>query len=313
MSNADEFDREPEPSAPNIPELVRPQPAVELVQVEVNGLSHPGKVRPLNEDHFLVVRGGRYLETLQTNFPEEEIAPRYEDVIYGLAVADGVGGSAAGDRASRLAIQLLVNLVLDTPDWIARLADGFFDQEVIHRMTERFARISAAMTAQAQLDPSLGGFATTLTVAWNLARELFVAHIGDSRAYLLRTSQLRLLTRSHTRAQMLVDLGRLAQDDVAAHSLRRVLTKWLGPTAYDVEPDIQKILLHDGDCLLLCTDGLTEMVTEEQIATILGSGGSVADACQGLIDAALQAGGKDNVTAIVARYRFPSQDCQESA
>src|SRR5262245_24028772 len=95
----------------------RPEPFSSLVRVELGGSSHPGKVRPNNEDHFLVSRFGRFLETVQTNLPAGTLPPRSEESGYGMVVADGVGGGAAGEEASRLAITSLVNLVLHTPDW----------------------------------------------------------------------------------------------------------------------------------------------------------------------------------------------------
>jgi protein phosphatase len=273
-------------------------------RVEVAGLSHPGRVRPNNEDHFLIGRFGRFLETLHTNVPEGEVPKRVDEIGYGMLVADGVGGGAAGELASRLAISTLVHLFLQTPDWFLRVEEYHWMQEVIRRVTERYEQVNAALTEQARNDPDLRGFATTLTLAASLGRQLVVAHVGDSRAYLLRDGRLRLLTRDHTMAQAMVTVGLIRPEQVAHHRMRHVLLKALGDPDRQVEPDVHEHALDDGDCLLLCSDGLTEMVDDKKIAGILSESEPAQRICERLVDEALQAGGKDNVTTVFARYRF---------
>jgi protein phosphatase len=285
--------------------LDRPRLFSALVRVDVAGLSHRGRVRPNNEDHFFVARYGRYLERLCTNLPADEMPPRFDETGYGIVVADGLGGSAAGEVASRLAIRTLINLVLGTPDWILRLDDELLPEEIRRRAAGRFEQIGTVMAEQAQANPALHGFGTTLTLAMSLGKDLFVAHVGDSRAYVLRQHKLHQLTHDHTLAQGLADRGVINPKDVATHGFRNVLTKSLGARGGPVEPDVQEVVLEDGDCLLLCTDGLTGMVKDARIAEILGAAGPAEQACQGLVNEALQAGGKDNVTVVVARYAFP--------
>jgi serine/threonine protein phosphatase PrpC len=273
-------------------------------RVEVAGLSHPGKVRPNNEDHFLICRFGRFLETLHTNVPEGEIPTRADEIGYGMLVADGVGGGAAGEVASKLAISTLVHLVLQTPDWFLRVEQDAWMQEVMRRTTERYEQVNVALTEQARADPDLRGFATTLTLVGSLGRQLLVANVGDSRAYLLRNGQLRLLTRDHTMAQALAQAGLIPPEQLATHRMRHVLLKALGDPTRQVEPDVHEHTLEDGDCLLVCSDGLTDMVDEKLIAKILASGEPAKQICERLVDEALRAGGKDNVTTVFARYRF---------
>jgi protein phosphatase len=282
----------------------RPKLLSAQTRVDVAGLSHPGRERPNNEDHFLVARFGRFLERLITNIPEEDMPRRFEETGYAIVVADGIGGNAAGEVASKTAILTLVNLVLGTPDWILRLDDGSFFQEAKRRSTERFGQISTVLAEQALNDPALHGFGTTLTLALSLGRDLFITHIGDSRAYLLREQTLFRLTHDHTLAQALANQGTLAQEEVASHRLRHVLTRSLGHGGQG-EPDVQEIVLEDGDCLLLCTDGLNEMVEETKIGQILQAGPTAEIACRSLIEEALAGGGKDNVTVVVVRYSFP--------
>jgi protein phosphatase len=278
-----------------------------LVQVDVAGLTHTGEVRPNNEDHFLIGRYGRFLETLQTNVPATDIAARTEEIGYGMVVADGIGGAAAGEFASQLAVSTLVKLFLETPDWIMRIDDQGFADEVMWRAKERLEQVNATLATYAENDPALHGFGTTLTLAASLGADLFLTNVGDSRAYLLRQDVLYQLTRDHTLAQGLADRGVIAQHEVATHHMHNVLTKALGGRGKIAQPDVRKIILTDGDCLLLCSDGLTRMVADARIQETLAAGQPAIMAAHRLIEQALEAGGKDNVTVIVARYHFPSR------
>jgi protein phosphatase len=303
VSTLSDTEEAPAPARP--PGWDRPPLLSALARVDAAGLTHQGLVRANNEDHFYVVRFGRYLERLFTNLPEEEMPRRLEETGYGLVVADGVGGREAGEVASRLAINSLVNLVLLTPDWILRRDDATLNEELRRRAAERFAQVNVVLDEQAQADPTLGRFATTLTVAASLGTHLLVTHLGDSRAYLLRGERLFQLTRDHTLAQDLVDSGRLGRSEIATHPWRHVLTRALGGGSTADEPDLDEFTLADGDALLLCSDGLTDMVKDDRIAEILRGAPTAELACQALVEAALQAGGKDNVTVVVARYQFP--------
>jgi serine/threonine protein phosphatase PrpC len=307
-----EVDTAEYPALPLPPGDEPPPPFSSLVQVEVAALSHPGKVRPNNEDHFLVGRTGRYLEVLTTNLPEGEVAARSEETGYGLVVADGMGGVEGGEVASRLAIRTLVNLVLHVPDWILRLDDDERVDETMQRASRRYRQIDAALSRYAAADPKLSRMGTTMTLAYSLGADLFIVHVGDSRAYLCRAGQLRQLTRDQTLAQAMVDMGVLTRKEAASSRLRHVLTCVLGQNGGDVQVEVQRLALADGDCLLLCTDGLTEMVADAQIAEVLGRSGTADETCRTLTDLALEHGGRDNVTVLVARYRFP-RSAQRSA
>lgn len=281
----------------------RPTPAP-AASVDLFGVTHAGMVRRNNEDHFLISRFGRYLETMQTSLPADDVPERSQEQGYAMIVADGVGGEAAGEEASRLAISSLVNLVLHTPDWILRLDDTFLPEEVLRRAAERYELINKALGKEARAVPALAGFATTLTGAWSLGRDLFLAHVGDSRAYLLSRGSLMQLTRDHTLVEAMVRQKQLDRREAATHSLRHVLTQCLGDHKGEVQPDVAWLELHDNDRLLLCTDGLTAMVNNAQIAEILALDEPAETIGRRLLDRALDAGGKDNVTVVVARYRF---------
>jgi protein phosphatase len=286
-------------------EPLSPAGASALVEVDLAALSHPGKVRKNNEDHFIAARFDRGMRTLATNLPAGDVPERYAETAYGMLVADGVGGAAGGEVASRTAIQALVDLALETPDWIMRL-DDHFAEEVLQRMERRFQKIRELLVARADADPGLRGMATTMTVACTLGTELLTAHVGDSRAYVLRRDgRLERLTRDQTMAQSLADAGAISQEEVAQHPSRHILTSALATRGAFVQVDLKRSRLEDGDRLLLCSDGLTEMVPDESIAKVLERARSSSEACRHLVEVALEEGGKDNVTVIVARYRIP--------
>jgi protein phosphatase len=220
-----------------------------------------------------------------------------------MVVADGMGGMAAGEVASRLAIRALINLALATPDWVM-MRGGPEIERVMQRMAERYRRVDAALREEAQADPSLSGMGTTMTLACSLGANLILVHVGDSRAYLLRSGELHLLTRDHTLVQELVDQGVVRPEQAAKHPFRHVLTRALGRGGGEIDAEVQRVSLGDEDQLLLCTDGLTDMVDATTIGAILRSSASSNDACQTLVELALQQGGKDNVTVVLARYRF---------
>ncbi len=287
------------------PDARQPAGASSLVEMDLAALSHPGKVRRNNEDHFIVARFDRSMRTLLTNLPEGEVPQRYAETVYGMLVADGVGGAAAGEIASRTAVQALVDLVIETPDWIMRL-DEPLANEVLQRMERRFQQVREVLVEKAKADPALRGMATTMTVACSLGPELLTAHVGDSRAYVFRRDgRLERLTRDQTLAQSLADAGAITQQEVATHPSRNVLTSALATRGAFVQVELKRSRLEDGDQLLLCSDGLTDMLPDDSIARELAIPGPAAGACRRLVDLALEAGGKDNVTVVLGRYRLP--------
>jgi PPM family protein phosphatase len=275
-----------------------------LVEVDLGAASHPGKVRPNNEDHYLAARFDRAMRTLLTNLPPGCVPVRGAETAYGLLVADGMGGAAAGEVASRTAITVLVDLVLRTPDWILRPDEGLI-RKVLGRMDRRFRQVNQALAEQARSEPDLAGMGTTLTLACSHGADLVVVHVGDSRAYLFRQGRLLQLTRDHTVAQALADCGAIAAADAATHRLRHVLTNVLGVKEDAGKPDLSHLRLADGDQVLLCTDGLTAMASDAAIADVLGRSDTAAAACDALVELALAGGGRDNVTVVLARYRIP--------
>ena len=277
-----------------------------LVRIDVAALSHKGHVRSDNEDHFLVTRLGRTFETMITSLPERDVPRLAEEVNYVMIVADGMGGHAAGEVASRMALSAIVNIALDIPDWILKL-DAEHKRIMEERTRARVREIGAMLVEEGQRDPALSGMGTTLTSARSLGRDLQITHVGDSRAYLLRAGRLHRLTKDHTYAQLLVDLGRLPSTDQADPRHRHILTNALGGSDREAKVDIDLMKLEDGDRVLLCSDGLTDMVDDPTIARILSEAAGSQQACETLVHRALENGGRDNVTVIVAGYQLPPE------
>jgi protein phosphatase len=280
------------------------KPSSSLVEVDLAGQSHAGVLRPTNQDSYLAVRAERSLQPMLSNLPQDWLYQGVDETAYGMIVADGIGGMPAGDVASSLALRKLVDLVVKTPDWIMRI-NRRKAAVVKKRMTQRFRQIDTALRERGDRDPRLAGMGTTMTVAISLGADLFLGHLGDSRAYLQRGSELHQLTRDHTLAQAMIEAGVASLQKDALRGMRRVLTAAVGSTAPPSDPEVQRLHLEHGDQLLLCTDGLTECVDSKTIAGILRDAPSADEACRALIDAALRGGGTDNVTVILARYRFP--------
>jgi len=237
MKTNNDMDTDEYPILASPPDVLSPWVASAAVQVDLAAQSHQGKVRPNNEDHYLVLRFNRAFQTLLSNLPEGFIPFRAEEVGYGMAVADGMGGSAAGEVASRLAIRTMLNLALTTPDWVM-LKGGPESERVMQRMAEHYRRVDAALREEALADPSLWGMGTTMTLARSVRDELVLAYVGDSRAYLLRGGELHLLTRDHTLVRELVDRGVVRPEEAANHPFRHVLTRVLGCGGVAVEAEV---------------------------------------------------------------------------
>ena len=272
------------------------------LKVELGASSHPGHVRENNEDSYLVMRFGRSLENVLTNLEEDLLEQNYAMRGYGMLVADGMGGAAAGEVASRFALSRLVELIVDTSDWTLSLQRREDVTTVLRRMTERFLEIDNTLRKEADRDHTLRGMGTTLTVAGVMGDDLIIGHVGDSRAYVLRDTHLKQLTTDHTLAQALIDAGVADRDDPASRSMRHVLTAAVGSLGTKGVPQVQLFKLSDDDQLLLCTDGLTETVEDATIESVLREAKSAQFACDELVNLALAGGGPDNITVVLARF-----------
>jgi protein phosphatase len=276
---------------PNPPELARP------LAVRAAGLSDVGRVRQRNEDQFLIAELVGALRILQASLPEPRTRFADERATL-LLVADGMGGHKAGGEASALAVATVEEFLLNAVHLVARLPG---EDDLVGELREALQAADARIFDRAARHPELAGMGTTLTLACAVRSALYVVHVGDSRAYLFRDGKLHQLTRDHTLVAQLVEAGRLEPERAAHHVLRNVITNAVGGTEPGINVEVHRLALLPDDLVLLCSDGLTEMVGDEQIASVLGEADPPA-ACRDLVNAANGAGGRDNVTAVVARF-----------
>jgi protein phosphatase len=209
-------------------------------------------------------------------------------------VADGMGGAQAGEVASRIAVEAFAQGLPDS---------GTPEERLATRAREANRRIYELSRSQHER----AGMGTTLTAAYLDDSELAIAHVGDSRAYLLRDGSLKRLTQDHSLVDELVRRGKLTEEQAAEHPQRSIITRALGPEP-TVEVDTWTYPVSAGDVLLLCSDGLTSMVPEERVQEILASSPSLKSAAEALIAEANDAGGRDNITVVLARIEDATAD-----
>jgi protein phosphatase len=290
------------PSEVSTAELMLPEPPSRpTVRVDLGAQTHVGHVRSKNEDHYLVARLCRSVQVVQTNLPRDDDRCVSDDQGYLLVVADGMGGHAAGQRASAMAVERVEQFVLRTLKWFSTL-DEREEHDLMRELRRGLERLDRRVIGEARVDRSLKGMGTTLTTAFSFGTDLFIVHVGDSRVYLYHHGQLQQITRDHTLAQAMADVGIIPAGEARSHKQRHFLTNVIGGPQPGVRAEIHKLRLAHGDRLLLCTDGLTEPVGDHFIAELLRRYPRPGDASQALIDAALSRGGPDNVTVIVAAY-----------
>lgn len=279
-----------------------PLPSANRVVLSVKsfGVTDPGRVRTSNEDQFLIAELTKAMRVWQTSLPEPNA--RFGDERGHLfLVADGMGGHMAGERASALAVLAIEQFTLNTFKW-------FFDtnapdaQRVLAQFQTALRQADASIVEKAAEDPALRGMGTTLTMAYQLDAQLCVVHVGDSRAYLYRNDLLHQLTKDHTMVADMLRAGAIRPEDVEGHRLRHVVTNVVGGHEPGLFVEAHAVELHAGDILLLCSDGLTEMVSNETIAVTLSAVSEPDAACKRLLDEANKAGGRDNITIVVARF-----------
>jgi serine/threonine protein phosphatase PrpC len=280
------------------------------LEVRSFGLTDPGKVRPKNEDQFLIAMLLKALQVEQTSLPRRKVK-QSNDRSYLFVVADGVGGSAGGEQASALAIDTVETFILETFRWFAQ-CEGPAQDDVLADFRSALGQANARVLAEGVEHPELRNMATTLTLAYSLNDVLFVAHVGDSRCYLCRDGVLRRLTRDHTVVAEMVQAGTLQAEDVAKHRWRHVITNTVGGGSASCKVEVHRLQIDDGDRMLLCSDGLTEMLPDQEISRILQTEAEPEQACRCLVAGANEAGGKDNITVVVADFRTPNAAARPS-
>lgn len=264
------------------------------------GKTDPGRVRSSNEDHFLVVELARTMSIQHTSVPHEQTQYRSHRGHLFL-VADGMGGHRAGEVASALSVVTIEAFLLNSLRRFFNLK-GPEESGVLKEFQSALMRADARIFEEAERQPKLLGMGTTLTMAFAVSWKLYVAHAGDSRCYLFSQGELRQLTQDHTMIAELVRRGALSPQAASQHPYRHMITNVLGGNEPGVRVEMHSLDLEPGDTLLLCSDGLTEMVPDDQLAAILREEPEPRGACERMVAAANEAGGRDNVTAVIAHF-----------
>lgn len=272
-------------------------------ELDLFGLTHPGKVRPENQDQFLICTVHPQLVMHGTSIPEHDRLPlRGERVATILLVADGVGGGSRGREASELATRAVAQYVMSSLECFhavgASTGERFFGA-----LSDAALDAHEAVLAESADRADVNRMATTLTLAIIVWPWAYVVQVGDSRCYHLHGGELHQVTKDQTMAQALVDVGALEPSKIKGSRLNHILTSALGGT--EALPVVTRVELRRDSVLLLCSDGLTKHVTDAEIADRLRTKESSAQVGRALVDLALERGGSDNITVIVRQAKEP--------
>src|SRR6266705_5259011 len=263
------------------------------IRVQVWAKTDLGKTRDHNEDRFLVADLTRRAGSLLPHVRDPEVGDRGSLFI----VADGMGGAAAGELASEMAIETIYDEMVKT--WGSERETT--PQRFAHRLKEAVEAANAHINSYAKAHAEARGMGTTTTAAGVLSERCYVTQVGDSRAYLVRHGQAHQLTKDQSLMQRLVEAGELTEEEAAQSERRNIILQALGP-----DPKVKVDLTHQevrrGDILVLCSDGLSGQVKKEEIAEVVGQGTELAAAADRLIALANERGGPDNITVVIARF-----------
>lgn len=243
--------------------------------LKVCWVSDPGCVRENNEDACLAR-------------PEEGL----------LVVADGMGGELAGEVASRLTCEWLPLLVAENVARTVERSGG----DIAGAIRDAIVTLNHRLRQECSQMEDVHKMGATVTMTLVRGPLTYVGHMGDSRAYVFDGQSLERLTQDHSVVGMLLQRGAISRQEAAGHPMRGQLSRYVGMGG-DARPDVITLELNRGDWLILCTDGLTDGVSEEDVESIVARSANVHEACHALVDAARSAGGRDNITVMVAEYR----------
>jgi protein phosphatase len=275
----------------------------QTVALDTAGATSVGKERSRNEDQFLIATLERHLHVHASSLGEDGLPGAAEGTL--LIVADGMGGHAGGEVASRVAVRAVAECICSVIPWFDAAHPPRARQDSLPGMREGLSYAVAASDrevrragTQGDGSPDMG---TTLTIAYVRFPRAYVAHVGDSRCYHWQKGQIHRLTRDHTLAEQLRD--QVGEQAESATAFQNVLWNALGGGAtIEARPDLDRVILAPDDALLLCSDGLTKHVDDERIAAILAGAKSAEETCEQLVAEANAGGGSDNITAVVARF-----------
>ncbi len=269
-------------------------------EIDIFGLTHTGKVRKENQDNFLLCSLRKEVVVHLTSLADVgQLRAANERVAMLAMVADGVGGGARGEEASRLAVEAIAEYVLESVRCYYSAAASGADEEFAHSLEAAALKCHAEVVRRAKEDPAYLGMATTLTLWLGIWPRSYLLQVGDSRCYLLRRGELTQVTRDQTMAQELVDLGAMTRTEAFRTPLANTLSSSIGGS--QTAPVVTQFESEWGTAGLLCSDGLTRHVSDDRIRERLRSMTSSRQACQDLLQDALDGGGHDNITIVVGR------------
>lgn len=268
-------------------------------EVDFYGLTHAGKVRPVNQDHFLICQLEKRVRVFQTSLSNgDALDPGGERMAFLAMVADGVGAGTKGGAAARLALHAATEYVALSMRCY-HTHDATDDQTFLDTLQEAAWRGHERVVAEAESNPELRGMATTLTLWLAVWPRAYLLQVGDSRFYMFRDGELTRISRDQTMAQDLVDQGIL-------HHSRAFETRWANVLSSSIggeqtAPVVTQMGQDWDTAYLMCSDGLTKHVSEERIAERLGAMTSAKQVCDALLEDALAGGGSDNITILAGR------------
>jgi protein phosphatase len=277
------------------PQTARPQ----MSDIDVFGLTHPGLRRPINEDQFFIATIHKTMQVYSSSLPAETL-PELTSESRGwlFMVADGVGGRPEGEKASATALRAIAEYVTHTMRFYYRDDPRHTEASFLRDLQNAVLRSDEVVRAQAE------GTATTLTMVAVRWPRAYLIQVGDSRCYRLRDGRLEQLTKDQTMAQALVDAGVLPPGAAEESRWRHVLSSAIG--GRDTTPVTTPMDCRWSDVVLLCTDGLTKHVNDDEIKAELASAKSSEEICRSLLALALDRGGSDNITLVAGRLRTPA-------
>jgi protein phosphatase len=263
------------------------------VRVKLFARTDVGQIREHNEDNFLVADLTRKTRGLLEANRAATIGPHGSL----FAVCDGMGGAAAGEIASQLAVDIIYERMVDGLDDAAPASRD----DIARRLVRAIEAAGLRIFQEAKLDRTRRGMGTTVTAAALVDDYIFFGQVGDSRGYILREGQLMQVTRDQSLVNQLIEAGQLTEEEAETFEHNNIILQALG-TSDTVQVDLTFAELRRGDILLLCSDGLSGMVRFEEIREILRTTAEPLDACKALTERANQAGGHDNITVIVVKF-----------
>ncbi|MEO8199892.1 MAG: protein phosphatase 2C domain-containing protein [Gemmatimonadota bacterium] len=269
-------------------------------ELDLFGLTHPGKVRSENQDHFLLCTVHQQMVVHETSLPNPDKLPlRGQRMGTIMLVADGVGGSHSGGEASQLAAETITRYVSGTMSCF-HASGGGEEKEFFAALKSAAMEAHNAVRAESSNRPGEKRMATTLTVGVAVWPRMYIVQVGDSRCYHYWDGKLRQVTRDQTVAQYLVDVGALPPEQAATSPFTNVLASAIG--GEEASPEVLRLDIAQRGCVvLLCTDGLTKHVSDDEIAEHLRTMQSSESVSRALLDLALDRGGTDNITILIGR------------